>query len=138
MTRFHFLSFGFTALALAACSSEPQGVRIIGDGVAAAPGPVTKQVEAIRVLTGPEIAKVVVGKTFQYTRKDSSGFVIYNADGTLTVQDDKKASSTGKWSFANNQYCESYSVTQPMECGTFRSTGDAYFAGNSRLVDLRI
>lgn len=122
-------------VALAACSSEPQGVRIINGGTSAIP---SKIAQPIRDLAGPEITNIVVGKTFQYTRKGASGFVVYNADGTLSVQDDQKGASTGKWQVNGNQYCESYSVAQPIECGVFKNTGDAYFAANSRLVDLRI
>ena len=125
-------------LCLAACSSDPQGVRIINNSTpsaAAAPG---KTVEPIRDLSGPEITSAVVGKTFQYTRKGASGFVVYNADGTLKVKDDKTGASIGKWTVNGNQYCETYSVTQAMECGVFKSTGNAYFAANTRIEDLRI
>jgi len=135
MNRADLIRLALLSLALAGCSSDPKGVRIINDGTSAIP---SKQVEPIRELVGPEISKIVVGKTFQYTRKGASGFVVYNADGTLTAQDDQKGGSTGKWTVNGNQYCENYSAAQPLECGTFRSTGDAYFAANSRLVDLRI
>lgn len=122
-------------LALAACATEPQGVRIINGGTSAVPSRVA---EPIRDLVGPEINKAVVGKTFQFTRKGASGFVTYNADGTLSVQEDQKGKSIGKWTVNANQYCETYSVAQPMECGVFKSTGNAYFAANTRIEDLRI
>ena len=122
-------------LALAACSSDPKGVRVINGGTSAIP---SKQAAAIRDLSPAEIGPAVVGKTFQYTRTGASGFVTYNADGTLTVQDDKKGTSTGKWTASGAQYCESYGPALPMECGTFKFTGDAYFAAKSHLVEMKI
>jgi hypothetical protein len=122
-------------LALAACSNDPKGVRIVNGGTSAIP---SKQGAQIRDLAAAEIGPAVIGKTFQYTRTGASGFVIYNADGTLTVQDDKKGNSLGKWSVTGNQYCESYGPAQPMECGVFKYTGDAYFAANSHLVEMKV
>ncbi len=135
MNRFALLGLTVMSLAIAGCSSDPKGVRIINGGTSAIPA---EPAAPIRELTGPEINKVVLGKTFQFTRKGASGFVIYNTNGTLTVTDDQKGSSTGKWTVTGNQYCETYSPAQPLECGVFKSTGDAFFAANSRLVDLRI
>lgn len=131
----HLLIVVWVCAALAACSTEPQGVRIINNGASAIPA---AKAEPIRNLVGPEISKVVIGKTFQFTRKGASGFVTYNADGTLTATEDQKGTSTGKWTVNGNQYCESYSLTSPMECGVFKSTGNAFFAANSRIEDLRI
>ncbi|MDP8997409.1 MAG: hypothetical protein M3O03_10490 [Pseudomonadota bacterium] len=128
----------FATLCLAACSTNPQGVRIINNSTPSAGAAPNKTAEPIRDLSGPEITNVVVGKTFQYTRKGASGFVVYNADGTLKVKDDKTGASIGKWTVNGNQYCETYSVTQAMECGAFKSTGNAYFAANTRIEDLRI
>jgi len=56
----------------------------------------------------------------------------------LKVKDDKTGASIGKWTVNGSQYCETYSVTQAMECGSFKSTGNAYFAANTRIEDLRI
>lgn len=125
----------FVLLSLAACSTGPQGVRIINNSPP--PAAADKTVEPIRDLAGAEITSVLIGKTFQYTRKGASGFVVYNADGTLKVKDDKTGASIGKWTVNGSQYCETYSVTQAMECGTFKSTGNAYFAANTRIEDLR-
>lgn len=134
-TRGLWLALAVTALGLAACSHDPQGVRIVNGGTSAIPA---KQGAPIRDLAAAEIGPAVVGKTFQYTRNGASGFVTYNANGTLTVQDDQKGPSTGKWTANGNQYCESYSATLPMECGVFKSTGDAFFAANSHLVEMKI
>ena len=120
---------------LAACSHDPQGVRIINGGTSAIPA---KQAAPIRNFSAAEIGAAVSGKTFQFTRTGASGFVTYNADGTLTVTDDQKGPSTGKWSVSTGQYCETYSAAMPMECGVFKSTGDAYFAANSRLVEMKV
>ena len=137
--KWHFsiyhLLLGAGLLALSACSHDPQGVRIINGGTSAIPA---KPAAAIRELTPAEIGPAVIGKTFQYTRTGASGFVTYNANGTLTVQDDQKGAATGKWTATGNQYCESYSPALPMECGAFKFTGDAYFAANSHLVEMKI
>jgi hypothetical protein len=123
------------AVLVAACSNEPHGVRIVNGGTSAIPA---KQGAQIRNFAPQEIGPAVTGKTFQYTRNGASGFVTYNADGTLTVQDDQKGASTGKWSASGPQYCESYSAASPMECGVFKFTGDAYFAAQSRLVEMKV
>ena len=125
----------FTAALLAACSQNPQGVRIINGGTSAIPA---KQAAPIRNFSAAEIGPAVSGKTFQFTRTGASGFVTYNADGTLSVTDDQKGPSTGKWSVSTGQYCETYSAALPMECGLFKFTGDAYFAANSRLVEMKV
>ncbi len=124
-----------TAMLLAACAQSPQGVRIINGGTSAVPA---KQAAAIRNFSASEIAPAVSGKTFQFTRTGASGFVTYNADGTLSVTDDQKGPSVGKWSTSTGQYCETYVATQPLECGVFKFTGDAYFAANSRLVEMKV
>ena len=135
MKRSHFFIVVLACAVLAACSSEPQGVRILNSGATAVPA---AKAEPIRDLVGPEISNVVIGKTFQFTRKGASGFVAYKADGTLTATDDQKGTSIGKWTVNGNQYCETYNLSLPMECGVFKSTGNAYFAANSRIEDLRI
>ena len=135
MKTFVLICLSLGSLTLAACSSDPKGVRIINGGTSAVP---SKVAQPIRDLVGPEINAVVTGKTFQYTRKGASGFVTYNADGTMKVQDDIKGVSIGKWTVNGTQYCEAYSASQALECGVFKSTGNAYFAANSRIEDLRV
>ena len=126
----------FLALGLVAgCSNGPQGVRIVNGGTSAIPA---KQAAPIRNFSAAEISPAVIGKTFQFTRTNSSGIVTYNADGSLTIQEDTKGATTGKWSATGNQYCESYGPALPQECGVFKYTGDAYFAANSRLVELKV
>lgn len=121
-------------MGLAACSHDPQGVRVINGGTSAIP---SKQAAPIRTLAMEEISPAVLGKTFQYTRTGSSGFVIYNANGTLTITDDQKGQTSGRWMTANGQYCESYGPAAPAECGVFKDTGDAYFAANTHLVEMK-
>ncbi len=123
------------ATLLPACSNNPQGVRIINGATSA---PTSKQAAAIRNFSAAEIAPAVSGKTFQFTRTGASGFVTFNADGTLSVTDDQKGPSVGKWSTSTGQYCETYSPALPLECGVFKFTGDAYFAANSRLVEMKV
>lgn len=119
---------------LAACASSPNGVHITNNSTSATS---SKQGAAIRNLSSGEISQTVVGKSFQYTRSNSTGFVVYNADGSLDITDDQKGAVKGKWSTTGNQYCESYG-SAPQECGVFKYTGDAYFAANSRLVEMKV
>ena len=122
-------------LALAACNTGPKGVRITKDGTSATSA---KEGQAIRDLSAGEISQRIVGKTFQYTRKDGNGFVTYNADGTFDYQDDVKGAGQGRWSASGTQFCETFGAGAAQECGTFRTTGDAYFAASSRLVEMQI
>ena len=122
------------ALALAACSNSPKGVRITNGGTSATtdktPVPITD-------FTAEQIRTAIAGKTFQYTRPDGNGFITYNADGTFSYQDDVKGGGTGKWTANGTEYCETFGKTPP-ECGVFKNTGDAYFAAKSRLVEMKV
>jgi hypothetical protein len=119
------------SLGLAACTTGPKGIRFI-DGAG------SKAVaEPIRQFSASEIQTAIVGKTFQYTRGDGNGFVTYNADGTFSYQDDTKGEGTGKWETSNNLFCEIFGAKAIQECGEFKSTGDAYFAAKSRLVEMK-
>jgi hypothetical protein len=121
--------------AVAACSNAPKGVRIENGGTSAFSD---KPGAPIRNLTSAEIGTAVVGKSFQFTRKTSTGFVVYNADGTLTITDDQKGDMSGRWGATGDQYCEIYGPNAAKECGVFKSTGDAFFAANSPLVEMKI
>ena len=122
-------------LALSGCASGPKGVRITNGGTSAF---TDKQGEQIRNLSATDIASRIVGKTFQYTRKDGNGFVTYNADGTFDYQDDSRGEGKGRWSASGEQYCETFGPNATQECGAFKTTGDAYFAANSRLVEMQV
>jgi hypothetical protein len=119
------------AVLISACSHEAQGVRFL-NGSASNP-----KAEPIRNFSADQMRQAIVGKTFQYTRSDGNGFVTYNADGTFDYTDDTKGAGKGKWSASGDQFCEAYGST-PMACGIFKSTGDAYFAANSRLVEMKV
>jgi hypothetical protein len=114
---------------LAACSHDPQGVRFVN-------GSSKPQPQPIRTFSAGEIQQAISGKTFQYTRSDGSGFITYSGDGTFSYQDDAKGAGKGTWSVSNGQFCETYGST-PQDCGIFKSTGDAYFAAQSRLVEMK-
>jgi hypothetical protein len=121
------------AVLLAACNNDAKGVRFV-DGVdRGAP-----DAQPIRALSASEIRNAIVGKTFQYTRSDGNGFVTYNADGTFSFQDDTKGEGVGRWSAGNGQFCEVFGAGAVQDCGEFRSTGDAYFAAKSRLVEMKV
>ena len=124
-------TISLVALVLAACNTGPQGVRFLNGTEQAS------QAQPIRSLTGDEIKIALVGKTFQYTRSDGNGFITYNADGTFSFQDDVKGQGQGAWSAGDGQFCESFSGA-PMACGEFTSTGDAFFAAGSRLVEKKV
>jgi hypothetical protein len=120
---------------LAACSSGPNGIRVVNGGTSALNA---KEGQPIRNFQAGEIAAALTGKTFQYTRSDGNGFVTYNADGSFTFQDDAKGPGTGRWTAQGEQYCETFGVGKQPECGVFKSTGDAFFAANSRLVEMKV
>jgi hypothetical protein len=120
---------------VAACNNGPKGVRISKDGTSAS---TSKEGQAIRDLNAPEIGQRIIGKTFQYTRADGNGFVTYNGDGTFDYQDDQRGEGKGRWVASGTQYCETFGPDAQQECGTFRATGDAYFAAKSRLVEMKI
>jgi major membrane immunogen (membrane-anchored lipoprotein) len=123
------------AAALSACSSSPKGVRVTNDGTSAFSA---KEGEKIRNLSANDVKGRIVGKTFQYTRSDGNGFVTYNADGTFDYQDDTRGEGKGRWSATGDQYCETFGPGAQQECGIFKTTGDAYFAANSRLVEMKV
>lgn len=120
---------------VAACSTGPKGVRISSDGTSAT---TDKTPEQIRNFSDGEIRSAISGKTFQYTRSDGNGFITYNADGTFSYQDDVNGGGVGRWSAQNGQFCETFGAKAATECGDFKTTGDAYFAAKSRLVEMKV
>lgn len=135
VTIIRALSISALALALGACSSGPEGVRITNDGTSAT---TDKEPVPISNFTAEQIRGAISGKTFQYTRSDGNGFVTYNADGTFSFQDDSKGAGVGSWSANGSQFCESFGKGAPLDCGDFKNTGDAYFAAKSRLVEMKV
>jgi hypothetical protein len=125
---------GLCIFALAACTSGPQGIRVVNGGTSAIP---QKEGLPITTLGADQVRQAVTGKTFQYTRPDGTGFVSYSGDGTFQYQDDKAGAGNGRWTVNGGQYCEAYG-SKPMECGVFKNTGDAFFAANSRLVEMKV
>jgi hypothetical protein len=123
-----------SAAALGACAGGASGVRFTKGASGSADNP---QAQPIRALSSGEINSAISGKTFQYTRADGNGFVTYNSDGTMSFQDDVKGEGAGRWSYRNGQYCETFGATAQQECGEFKTTGDAYFAAKSRLVEMK-
>jgi hypothetical protein len=132
----HCLVLAMAAALLAGCNRGPQGVRFTNDGGSAAT--TNPEAQPIRTFSEGEVRSAIAGKTFQYTRADGNGFVTYNADGTLSFQDDVKGEGSGRWGYLNGQYCETFGAKALQECGEFRTTGDAYFAAKSRLVEMKI
>lgn len=124
------------ALMLAGCASsggDKSAIKFLsGGGPATSSANAAPQPQPIRSLSAEEIRTTLVGKSWQYTRPDSSGFVTYNADGSLTYQDDMKGEGRGTWSAVEGQLCQSI-AGKPTECNDFKSTGDAYNAGKMRL-----
>ena len=123
------------AMTVAGCASGPKGVRVTNNGTSAF---TDKEGEKIRNLSAPDIRARIVGKTFQYTRSDGNGFVTYNADGSFDYQDDARGEGKGQWTASGEQYCETFGPGKAQECGIFKTTGDAYFAANSRLVEMKV
>lgn len=122
------------ALVVAGCSSSNNSaVKVLSGGGQATSSSNAVQAEPIRVLSAEEIRSTLLGKSWQYTRTESSGFITYNADGSLSYQDDVKGEGRGTWSAVQGELCQSIGG-QPTECNAFRSTGDAYHVGKMRLV----
>ena len=125
------------ALVVAGCSgsSDKSGIQILSGGGQAtvSANAAQPQPQPIRVLTAEEIRSTILGKTWQYTRTESSGFITYNADGSLSYQDDVKGEGRGTWSAVQGELCQSIGG-KPTECSEFKSTGDAYHVGKMRLV----
>jgi hypothetical protein len=123
------------AALLAACGTPgPKGVRITNNGTSAT---TDKTPTPIQDLTADQIRSSISGKTFQYTRATGNGFITYNADGSFSFQDDVKGGGIGKWTVNGTEFCESWAKAAP-ECGVFKNTGDAFFAANSRLVEMKV
>lgn len=120
---------GLLVLVLAGCSSGGKSdINVVSSGSTTKPKP-----QPIRVLSAEEIRSTLIGRSWQYTAADGNGFVTYNNDGSLTYQDDAKGQGSGTWSAVEGELCQSIGG-KPTECGQFKSTGDAYYAGNMRLV----
>lgn len=119
-------------LLLAACTSKDNSAVRILDGK---PAP---EVQPIRVLNAAEIKSTLGGRTWQYTRGDSTGLITFNVDGTSAYQDDTKGSGTGAWQAKDGELCESFDKAPALQCGQFKSTGDAYFSGKSRFVEMKL
>ena len=117
------------------CSSDgnKSAIQILNGGGQATASSNAAQPQPVRILTAEEIRSTLISRTWQYTRPDSSGFITYNPDGSLSYQDDAKGSGHGTWSAVEGQLCQSIGG-KPTECSEFKSTGDAYHAGNIRLV----
>src|SRR5262249_28358400 len=122
------IALGGLALALASCSSGGNSDIKVVSGGSAKPQP-----QPIRTLSAEEIRKTLIGRSWQYTAADGNGFVTYNNDGTLSYQDDAKGQGSGTWSAVEGELCQSIGG-KPTQCGQFKSTGDAYYAGDMRLV----
>ncbi len=117
------------AVLLAACNNGANGVKFNASG--------KLEPEKIHNLTAAEIKGAIEGKTFQYTRSDGNGFITYQPDGSFAFQDDVKGSGTGTWSATDGKFCEAFGTGATTECGEFKTTGDAFFAAKSRLVEMK-
>ncbi len=78
------------------------------------------------------------GKRTNYNSGYGNGFVTYNANGTFDFQDDAKGAGQGRWMVSGSQFCEAFGAGAATKCGVFKSTGDAYFAADSRLVEMKV
>lgn len=127
------MAMAAAALVLTACGGGGnKNIRILDGGSSNRPQP-----QEIRTLSAEEIMITINGKTFQYTRADGTGLITFHSDGTSSIEDDVKGSLKGLWSANNGELCESI-AGQPMRCGTFKSTGDAYFSGKDRFVEMKL
>jgi hypothetical protein len=112
-------------------------IKVFSGGSSSSSSSSNPQVQPIRLLQADEIRSTIAGKTFQYTRGDSTGLITFNADGTSSIEDDTKGGSSGTWQANDGELCETLSGGQS-QCGPFKSTGDAYFAGKARFVEMKV
>jgi hypothetical protein len=133
--RFGLAVAAAIALAMAGCSGDGnKNVRILDGSPSSSNRP---EPEPIRTLSAEEIFTTLNGRTFQYTRADGTGLITFNSDGTSSIQDDVKGTQSGTWSANGGELCESI-AGMPARCGVFKSTGDAYFAGKDRFVEMKL
>jgi hypothetical protein len=131
--KFGLLALAAVAVVVAGCEGGAnKNIRIV-DGASSS----RAEPQPIRTLSAEEIFATVSGKTFQYTRAEGTGLVTFNSDGTSSIQDDVKGTQSGTWSANGGELCESLGGT-PTRCGEFKSTGDAYFAGKDRFVEMKL
>jgi len=120
-------ALGALGVVLAACSGGGNSsIKVLSGNAKPQPQP-------IRTLSAEEIRSTLIGRSWQYTAAESNGFVTYNNDGTLSYQDDAKGQGSGTWSAVEGELCQSI-AGKPTQCGEFKSTGDAYYAGKVRLA----
>jgi hypothetical protein len=90
--------------------------------------------------TASQITAIVSGRSWRYELRQLRGTVTYNADGTMTYEEEGKGKGTGKWWTGDFTLCESRYPTAFLpegrldDCSGFRRAGRHYYHGAARLT----
>ena len=90
--------------------------------------------------TASQIAAIVSGRSWRYEFHQLRGTVTYNADGTMTYEEEGKGRGTGKWWAGDFTLCESRYPTPFLpegrldDCAGFRRAGKHYYLGSAKLT----
>jgi hypothetical protein len=90
--------------------------------------------------TASQITAIVSGRSWRYEFHQIRGTVTYNADGTMTYEEEGKGRGTGKWWAGDFTLCESRYPTPFLpegrldDCSGFRRSGQHYYLGGAKLT----
>lgn len=90
--------------------------------------------------TASQITAIVSGRSWRYEFHQIRGTVTYNADGTMTYEEEGKGKGTGKWWAGDFTLCESRYPTPFLpegrldDCSGFRRAGQHYYLGGAKLT----
>jgi hypothetical protein len=90
--------------------------------------------------TASQIIAIVSGRSWRYEFHQLRGTVTYNADGTMTYEEEGIGSGTGKWWAGDFTLCESRYPTPFLpegrleDCSGFRRAGQHYYLGSAKLT----
>jgi hypothetical protein len=92
--------------------------------------------------TAGQITAIVSGRSWRYEFRRIRGTITYNADGTMTYDEEGKGKGTGRWSAGDYTLCETRYPTPFLpqgrmdDCSGFRRAGGHYYLGGARLTPL--
>jgi hypothetical protein len=90
--------------------------------------------------TASQITAIVSGRSWRYELRQLRGIVTYNADGTMTYEEEGKGKGTGKWWTGDFTLCESRYPTAFLpegrldDCSGFRRAGQHFYLGSAKLT----
>jgi hypothetical protein len=90
--------------------------------------------------TASQITAIVSGRSWRYEFHQIRGTITYNADGTMTYDEEGKGRGTGKWWAGDFTLCETRYPTPFLpegrlaDCSGFRRAGQNYYLGSAKLT----